>query len=398
MVAGCRWRGWCIAVLNVINESFRCGGVTSPTSRPDEYRDKGAVGSAVPLMIITILLCALCAVSGCTRRDDPSNKPVETGRVILYTSVDQSLAELVLTKFREAHPGVKVLTRFDTEVTKTTGLVNRLMAERSNPQADVFWSSEVFQTVRLADEGMLQPLETPTLADWPKQYRDAEHRWYGFAARVRVIAYSPDRVTEPPHSWDELTDPRWKNRVVMADPNFGTTRGHVAVWYTLWGKSQTERFFEELASNGIRIVPSNSQAVREIINGSADLCLTDTDDVWAQRRNGHDIEMMEALHRPHAELSSQFAQGILLIPNTVALIADRPDNFAAVKFVEFLLSPDVEQLLFESDSRNIPIGPESISNEKSHRIINQSLEIDYAQVARNMPAAIETVNRILLSK
>jgi iron(III) transport system substrate-binding protein len=61
--------------------------------------------------------------------------------VIVYTSVDQVYSEPVFRAF-EKERGVKVLPVYDVEATKTTGLVNRLIAEKARPQADVFWSVE----------------------------------------------------------------------------------------------------------------------------------------------------------------------------------------------------------------------------------------------------------------
>ncbi|MHC5009094.1 MAG: hypothetical protein ACYTGF_17245 [Planctomycetota bacterium] len=65
--------------------------------------------------------------------------PSEPG-VVLYVSADDHIARQVVGAF-ERETGIRVATVGDTEQTKTTGLANRLRAERDNPQADVFWSS-----------------------------------------------------------------------------------------------------------------------------------------------------------------------------------------------------------------------------------------------------------------
>ncbi|MBN1964808.1 MAG: ABC transporter substrate-binding protein, partial [Anaerolineae bacterium] len=65
-----------------------------------------------------------------------------TNAVVVYVSVDQPHAEPVLARFEE-QTGIDVQAVYDTEATKTTGLVTRLYAEREQPQADVFWSSEI---------------------------------------------------------------------------------------------------------------------------------------------------------------------------------------------------------------------------------------------------------------
>lgn len=322
------------------------------------------------------------------------------GRVVLYTSADQEYAEQIVKAFATAYPEVEILPRYDTELTKTTGLVERLRSEASAPQADVFWSSENFLTIQLASENLLQPPPDDVIAalgDWPATFRDPEHRWFGFAGRARVVAYHPGRVREDelPQAWQDLTDPRYRNRVVMADPNFGTTRGHIATFFALWGPEAGEAYLQALRDNGVRIVRSNSQAVRELISGAADYAMTDTDDVWAVQRNGEDIRLVYPRHGDTA------GQGTLLIPNTAALIAGRPgedpaQRAAAHALLMYLLSPDVERLLYESDSHNVPIvHHEAIAIDAKYEVPDP-LQIPYDEVVAVMPTAIEAANRILM--
>jgi iron(III) transport system substrate-binding protein len=131
--------------------------------------------------------------------------------VVLYVSADDHVARQVVQAF-ERETGIRVDTVSDTEQTKTTGLANRLRAERNNPQADVFWSSEIFNTINLAEEGVLEVYVPRTATDWPSGFRDPQHRWYGFAARARVIVYAPDRVAPEhrPRTW--MDRPRGSSR------------------------------------------------------------------------------------------------------------------------------------------------------------------------------------------
>src|SRR5207237_7992996 len=59
--------------------------------------------------------------------------------VVAYTSVDQVFSEPVFREC-ERQAGLAVRAVFDTEETKSTGHVNRLIAEAASPQADVCWS------------------------------------------------------------------------------------------------------------------------------------------------------------------------------------------------------------------------------------------------------------------
>ena len=87
----------------------------------------------------------------------------EEKTVVVYTSVDQVYSEPVFRDF-EKETGIHVLPVYDVEATKTTGLVNRLIAEKARPQADVFWSGEFSQTIVLKNESVLAPYQSPSAA------------------------------------------------------------------------------------------------------------------------------------------------------------------------------------------------------------------------------------------
>ena len=55
--------------------------------------------------------------------------------VTVYTSQDQVYAEPILREF-EQQTGISVRAVYDSEAVKTVGLVNRLIAEKANPQCD----------------------------------------------------------------------------------------------------------------------------------------------------------------------------------------------------------------------------------------------------------------------
>ena len=110
-------------------------------------------------------------------------------RVVVYTSVDQHYSEPILKEF-EDQTGIRVLPIYDVEAAKTTGLVNRLIAEKQRPRADVFWNGEFAQTILLKGKGCLAPYASPNAGDIPAQYRDPENCWTGFGGRARVLIVS----------------------------------------------------------------------------------------------------------------------------------------------------------------------------------------------------------------
>jgi iron(III) transport system substrate-binding protein len=311
--------------------------------------------------------------------------------VVLYVSADDHVARQVVQAF-EQHTGLRVASVGDAEQSKTTGLANRLRSEADHPQADVFWSSEIFNTINLAAEGVLDEYASPAAADWPARFRDPQHRWYGFAARARVIVFAPDRVApeDRPRTWMDLTQPRYKGRIVMADPRFGTTGGHLAAmeafWTRLVGPAYYEAFLMGLAANEVRLLPSgNAGVLQAVADGEADLGLTDTDDVWAARARGLDVDLVYPRHDADAPDSGG---GTLLIPNTVARVRGAPHPEAAARLIDFLLSEEVERMLAESVSHNVPIRP-GLADDYPRYAVPDPLRVDYRRAAAGLQGAVE---------
>lgn len=279
--------------------------------------------------------------------------PIEES-VVIYCSIDREFAEPILTEF-EADTGIRVHRQYDTEAGKTTGLVNRLLAERETPRADVWWSSEIFGTLQLASQGVLAPYSPTTADEIPARYRDKGNLWTADGLRGRVIAYDPTRVKpeELPRRWADLADPRFKGRVAMADPRFGTTRGQMAVQYSLWESDALTKWYEGLRENAYRRADGNSHAVLLVSRGAVDFAVTDTDDVIVAKKRGDSIAMCYPdLDSPDG---SQKHTGTLWIPCSVGLVKGARHPEAGRKLIDVLVSSDTANRLARSDSSNVPV-------------------------------------------
>ena len=338
-------------------------------------------------------------------------------QVVLYCSVDQEVAEPIIEVF-ELQTGIRVLAKYDTEASKTVGLAQRLRAEAAAPAADVFWSGEIFHTIRLAREGLLAPYRSTgilpvstmgvspvTISDvhgqdarathgrdahatnWPAPFADPNGCWYGFALRGRVIGYNTNRVpaAEAPRSLEDVLAAKWKGRLVMASPAFGTTGGDVASWFAHYGPDRARQILHALKDNEVRLVSSNSMAVRMVATGQADICFTDTDDIYAHQRNGWPVAM---------NFLDQGGDGVLAIPNTAVLVKGGPNPKNAEILMRFLLSEALERRLAESDSHNSPLHAE-VAKEYPQYAIPHPLAVDYGRVADFLPEAIQAAREIL---
>ena len=202
-----------------------------------------------------------------------------------------------------------------------------------------------------------------------------------------MIGYNTNKVSaeEAPKSLEDVLDAKWKGRLVMASPAFGTTGGDVASWFAHYGPDRAREILRQLKDNDVRIVSGNSTAVRMVATGQADICFTDTDDIYAGQRNGWPV----ARH-----FLDQAGDGVLAIPNTAAVIEGGPHPEAAEVLMRFLLSEGLERRLVRSDSHNSPIRA-AVAQEFPQYAIPSPLAVDYGRVADFLPTAITTAREIL---
>ena len=155
---------------------------------------------------------------------------------MVYTALDREFSEPLFQEFTR-QTGIAVRAKYDTEANKTVGLTNLLLNEAARPRCDLFWNNEILNTLRLQRRGLLRPYRSARADDYPAAFRAADGRWYGFAARARVLLVNTQRLADqpPPQSIRDLVDPRWKDQVGMAKPLFGTTSTHAACLFAAWG-------------------------------------------------------------------------------------------------------------------------------------------------------------------
>ncbi len=323
--------------------------------------------------LLTILLNVLFL--GCTSSSENNIA------LTVYVSADDKIAREVFVAFTKK-TGIDVVWVADTEATKNTALVQRLVREQQRPVADVFWSSEILGKIRLVRENILTPCNSPLAQEWPEHHRDLDYKWFAFSPRARVIAYNPAKIKEEelPRTWWEYGD------AVMADPRFGTTGTHVAVLAKYPEKSRV--LFQSM--KGRPLLGGNAATLQAVIDGTAKFAMTDTDDVHAAQERGKSVAMFMPRHH------DGIGGGTLLIPNTVGVIRGCGNPKLAEQFVEFLLSDEVAILLATSPSHNIPLQP-NVAEQFPHLVVEDPLIVDFYESEKSYKKQLDQV-MIELSK
>lgn len=273
-------------------------------------------------VIALLILTGLC---GCSRN--------ASEQVVLYTSQDQWLAEPILAEF-ERQTGIRVLALFDAEAVKTVGLANRLRAERNMPRCDLFWSNEELGLRTLVSEGVI-----------------VSNSWLTAGGRSRVMLINTNLVgpAEVPRSLRDLTEPRWKAKVAIAYPEFGTTRFHMGTLRLKWGDDLWVRWLDALGRNGIRILDGNSAVANQVANGAYAIGLTDSDDAQVQLRKNAPV------------VAVRIAEEMPLIFCTVGKVSGRESTPASERLQKYISSSEVITRMVAAGGLQWVQSPEPVS-------------------------------------
>ncbi len=301
---------------------------------------------------VPVLLMFLCAVAGC-RKAEP--------RVVLYSAQDQEFAEPLFEQFHK-ETGLDIAPKYDTEAKKTVGLLTELMNERHRPRCDVFWNNEPIGTVRLQKMGLLEAYDSPSAASYPPSAKARDYTWYAFARRARVLLVNTKLVPEKdrPRSLLDLTDPRWRGKLAMAVPLYGTTASQAACLFDVLGPDKAKEYYRGLKANGVNLAPGNKQVAEWVGQGQSPagntvaVGVTDTDDSMDEVTKGRPVQIIF----PDRDAPADSRLGTLFLPNTLCIIKGCPNPVGARKLVDFLLSPAVETALAEGESHQLPVNPQ----------------------------------------
>jgi iron(III) transport system substrate-binding protein len=256
---------------------------------------------------------------------------------VVYTSTDQEYAEVILQE-AQAATGLKTVAVFDAEAAKTVGLERRLVAEKARPKADIFWSSEFLRTYRLDKQGVLAPTAVDKSVAIPGNVVTPHSVGVGIRGRVIVVHTPAVKEADRPKRLEDLTHPRFKGKVAIARPLFGTTSTHFAALHAQWGAAKFTAFLQALKKNDVAILPGNGDVRDAVAAGRVAVGLTDTDDAIGAIKRVQPLAMV---------FPDQDGDGAFGIYMTVALVKGGPNPADAQKLLEYLVSEKTEARLIE---------------------------------------------------
>jgi len=182
--------------------------------------------------------------------------------LLVYTAIETDQLKQYADAFNKAVPDVEIKW-----VRDSTGVItSKLIAEKANPQADVIWGLAATSLLVLEGDGLLLPYAPAGLAEIGSAYKDTKNppAWWGmdiWGATVCFNTVEAAKMNLPkPESWQDLTKPVYKGKIVMPNPaSSGTGYLDVTSWLQMMGEQNGWKFMDGLHENIAQYTHSGSK-------------------------------------------------------------------------------------------------------------------------------------------
>jgi iron(III) transport system substrate-binding protein len=280
----------------------------------------------------------------------PTRSTAQAPEVVVYSArhYGQEAAFDAFTK--KTGIAVKVLTG------QTGELFERLKAEGERTPADVLVTVDAGNLWNAARAGLLSKVDSPELtANVPAHLRDPEHRWFGLTVRARTIMYNTKKVTPAELStYEALGDPKWKGRICLRTSSYIYNQSMLATLIQRHGEARTEEIVRGWVANQPTLINGDTKILESIAAGQCDVGLTNH--YYLARLVAKDAAF------PVAPFwANQATTGTHVNVSGAGITAHAKNRANAVKFLEFLASPEAQQM-FADLSFEYPANPQAAVN------------------------------------
>lgn len=220
-------------------------------------------------------------------------------------------------------------------------VINRVMAERDNPQADVLVTLPPF-IQQAAAAGLLVPYAPPAKAAIAADTRSKRDLWYPLVNNFSCWIYNPKLLKAAPANYHALLATAFKNRLQYSTPGeAGDGTAVMLMSFKLFGgTSQGFDYLKQLQANNLG--PSSSTGRLAALVNKGELLVA----------NG-DVQMNYAQMTQYPDIKIAFPAGpdgkktAMALPYDIGLVKGAPHSKAGQELIAFLLSKSAQDRVYD---------------------------------------------------
>lgn len=249
--------------------------------------------------LLLTLVMSLGLLAGCgggggggtTADNEDGQQPAGSNELTVYTAFPESEVIYYFNAF-EKETGIKV-----NYIRLSAGeMLTRVAAEKDNPQATLMFGGSTDNYIAAAEQGLLDPYQSPELSNTPEAYLDPDGNWNPIYVGAICFACNKDWFAEKgydyPTSWEDLLDPKYKGEIIMAHPaTSGTAYTVLSTLVQLKGDDEVWDYLTKLNVNMSQYTKSGSAAPNSVALGESAIALTFSHDALQPTAEGYPIEL-----------------------------------------------------------------------------------------------------------
>jgi len=316
---------------------------------------------------------------------------IAEGVVNLYSSRHYDTDERLYTDFEEL-TGIKV-NRIEG---KADELITRMQEEGVNSPADILLTVDTSRLERAKAAGVLQAIDSPVLeARIPAALQDKDNQWFGFSQRARIIFYDKTDVTDPPMTYVDLADPKYKGQVCHRSSSNVYSQTLLSAVIENFGADAAKDWAQGVVDNFARAPQGgDTDQLRGLVSGECDISISNT--YYFARAIRKDVSGLPAEARANIGwvFPAQNGEGAHMNLSGGGVAANAPNRENAIKFLEYLASDQAQQYFSAGNDEYPAVAGVGISPSVAALGMFRPDAVDLSKVAQNVPTAQEIFNQV----
>jgi iron(III) transport system substrate-binding protein len=290
--------------------------------------------------LLALVATLATVATACTGDNVDGDAPAPADRPAADRELSDSLTvygraqDSDLFELFERQTGIKVLGRAG----KLDELAEQIIADGADSPADVYYGPLSDALGLLSAAGRLATLSDQQLDRVPEAYRSPDGTWVGTSGRAFVVVYNTDQLSEDdlPDSILGFTDPAWRGRIGW-DPNNRSLQGLITTLRQIEGEQETRAWLEGIQANTPAVFTGPAPIIKAVAAGEIiDIGFVNNFYLYDLQADGDAINVA-------AKYYAGGVPGGLLEGAGVGIIDGTDNEAAANAFVDFMLSPTVQQ-------------------------------------------------------
>ncbi|EGT0711907.1 Fe(3+) ABC transporter substrate-binding protein [Campylobacter coli] len=253
----------------------------------------------------------------------------------------------IIKKFEEK-TGIKV----NHTQAKASELIKRLSLEGSNSPADIFITADISNLTEAKNSGLLSPVKSKYLEDTiPTHLRDKDGEWFAITKRARIIAYNKNANTDisKMKNYEDLAKPEFKGQIVMRSATAPYSKTLLASIIANDGDENAKVWAKGVLDNlATKPKGGDRDQARQVFAGEAKFAVMNTYYIGLLKnsKNPKDVEVGNSLG---IIFPNQDNRGTHINISGIAMTKSSKNQEAAKKFMEFMLTPEIQKILTDSN-------------------------------------------------